>query len=67
MSVHSKTIIETTYTITCDFCYRCEKVVVSRCYGYDIYNCRQAVRSLGWSYGRNNLVKCSNCRCRNKK
>ena len=65
MSVHSKTFVETIYTIICDYCGRKEEIVEARYLGKSVYNCRQAVRSLGWSCGRKNNVKCNTCRCYN--
>ena len=62
MSVHSKTINETIYTIICDYCGRREEITESRYYGKSIFNSRQAVRSLGWSCGRKGNVKCNFCR-----
>ena len=60
MSVRSSTIIYTTYIITCDICGKKEDA--SSYYDYHIHNSRDAVRSLGWSYGRGGIIKCDKCR-----
>ena len=66
MSVKSRTIIETIYTITCDYCYRQEILSVEKSYGRGIYNFRTAVRSIGWTLQRNDIVMCNICRCYKK-
>lgn len=47
------------YVCRCDICNKCETVEGSRDV---IYNAAQAVRSLGWSYGKDCKIKCSYCR-----
>lgn len=51
-------IVRSYYSIKCDECGWVN--LVER--GGDIYNKAQAVRSLGWSYGRDKSVHCSSCR-----
>lgn len=60
MSVRSSTIIYTTYFITCDVCGRKEDT--SSYYDLHIHNSRDAVRSIGWSFGRGGVIKCDKCR-----
>lgn len=60
MSVKSTTIIYTDYIITCDICGRKEDA--SSYYDIHIHNSRDAVRSIGWSYGRGGIIKCDKCR-----
>lgn len=47
------------FICTCDICHR--TVEVAEDYN-KIYNGAQAVRSLGWSYGKDKSVKCDKCR-----
>ncbi len=47
-----------TYICVCDNCGKYEKVKETE----RIYNGAQAVRSLGWKYGKDKTVKCSECR-----
>lgn len=48
-----------TFLCKCDDCGRVEYVEKD----YDkIYNGAQAVRSLGWSFGKTGRVRCSSCR-----
>ncbi len=60
MSVKSTTIIYTDYIITCDICGRKEDA--SSYYDIHIHNSRDAVRSIGWSFGRGGVIKCNKCR-----
>ena len=54
------------YLCICDNCGKSKRI--EKDYGDKIYNGAQAVRSLGWSFGHDGKVKCSNCRVkRNKK
>ncbi len=46
------------YSCICDKCGKFEVVEESK----TIYNRAQAVRSLGWSYGKDKSVLCANCR-----
>lgn len=49
------------FVCTCDVCGSREEVKEN----YNgIYNGAQAVRSLGWSFGKDKSVKCSSCRKR---
>lgn len=48
------------FVCTCDICEKCEYVEENLYKG--IYNSAQAVRSLGWSFGKDKSVKCSKCR-----
>ena len=59
MGVCSRTYIFTDYLVVCDICGRKQKIssIDTR-----IYKGRDACRTLGWSFGRNGLVKCSLCR-----
>lgn len=66
MSVRSRTVIETIYTITCDYCFRQEVLIVEKQYGRSIYNYRMAVRSIGWTLQRKDVVMCDICRCHRK-
>ncbi len=54
------------YSCRCDVCGKFEQI-----YGYNsnkIYNGAQAVRSLGWSFGKDGkTVKCDNCRTKRTK
>ncbi len=56
MSVQSKII--RVYTCTCDECGKSQDVQPSD----EIYNAAQAVRSLGWKFGKDRSVKCDECR-----
>lgn len=49
------------YSCICDKCGKFETVEEST----TIYNRAQAVRSLGWSYGKDKSVICETCRKRN--
>lgn len=60
MSVYS--IKHTDYICRCDRCHK--KVIVPET--KDIYNGAQAVRSLGWSYGKDKSVYCDKCRKENR-
>lgn len=51
------------YVIKCDVCGKSE--VVERDFDHGVYNGAQAVRSLGWSYGRDKRVMCKDCRIGN--
>lgn len=55
------------YLCICDICGKVKRI--EKDYSSNIYNGAQAVRSLGWSFGRDGkTVKCTNCRAkRNKK
>lgn len=46
------------YVCTCDKCGKREEVKETE----RIYNGAQAVRSLGWKFGKDKSVKCSECR-----
>lgn len=46
------------YFCQCDKCGKTAKVDPSR----EIYNGAQAVRSLGWSFGKDRRVLCDSCR-----
>lgn len=48
------------YVIECDCC-KCVRAVEED-FSKRIYNGAQAVRSIGWSYGRNKQVLCSKCK-----
>lgn len=49
------------YFCQCDFCKTIKEVPKSD----KIYNGAQAVRSLGWSFGKDSKVRCESCRkCR---
>ncbi len=48
------------YVCTCDQCGKRFDVEENREKG--IYNGAQAVRSLGWKFGKDKSVKCSECR-----
>lgn len=50
-----------TYHCYCDKCGKYEQVQESE----TIYNRAQAVRSLGWSYGKDKSIFCCNCRKKN--
>ncbi len=56
--VTSKSILY--YCITCDKCNAYEKVAQN--FNHGVYNGAQAVRSIGWSYGKDGTVLCSYCR-----
>ena len=56
MSVGSFTVRY--YICKCDACGKVETVEGSEA----IYKAAQAVRSLGWSYGKDRSVKCHECR-----
>ncbi len=56
MSVGSYSI--KVYVCTCDKCGKREEVEETK----TIYNGAQAVRSLGWKFGKDKTVKCSECR-----
>lgn len=59
MSVNSYTLH--IYVCKCDVCGKIKEVKEN----YPrIYNGAQAVRSLGWSFGKDKNVKCSDCRKR---
>ena len=48
-----------TFRCICDYCGTMQDVEKN----YDnIYNGAQAVRSLGWSFGKDKSVKCNKCR-----
>ncbi len=49
------------FVCKCDDCERLEEVEESP----EIYNGAQAVRSLGWSFGKDKSVKCDKCRMDN--
>ena len=51
----------TYYCCVCDNCQKNERVDRSAL----IYNGAQAVRSLGWSFGKDGKVLCKTCRMRN--
>lgn len=59
MSVYS--IKQIHYICKCDSCSKMEIVPETT----EIYNRAQAVRSLGWSYGKNKSVLCDICRKKN--
>lgn len=61
MSVYS--IKHTDYICRCDRCHKMAIVPESK----EIYNGAQAVRSLGWSYGKDKSVYCDKCRKENWK
>ena len=61
MSVYS--IKRTDYICRCDNCHKMRIVPETM----EIYNGPQAVRSLGWSYGKDKTVLCDNCRKENWK
>ena len=46
------------YLCKCDLCGQVETVEESK----NIYNGAQAVRSLGWSFGKDKRVFCKSCR-----
>lgn len=48
------------YICTCDKCGKCVDVQENLEAG--IYNGAQAVRSLGWKFGKDKSVKCLECR-----
>lgn len=56
MAVSSKII--RVYVCTCDKCGKSQDVQPSD----EIYNAAQAVRSLGWKFGKDRSVKCAECR-----
>lgn len=58
MSVRSYSVH--VYVCTCDKCGKRVDVGENREKG--IYNGAQAVRSLGWKFGKDKTVKCSECR-----
>ena len=66
MPVKSRTIIKTIYTITCDYCFKQKVLSVENSYGCSIYNYRMAVRSIGRTLQRNDVVKSDICRCHRK-
>ena len=47
------------YVFKCDCC---GKVAEVECDGKRVYNGAQAVRSLGWSFGRDKKIKCPICK-----
>lgn len=47
------------FVCKCDVCGRIEEVKENY---HGIYNGAQAVRSLGWSFGKDKRVKCDRCR-----
>ncbi len=47
------------YHCICDVCEKFELVDGSSA---NIYNSAQAVRSIGWSFGRDGIIKCNYCR-----
>lgn len=47
------------YVCTCD---KCNKQIEVESDNDKIYNSAQAVRSVGWSFGRDGKVKCIRCR-----
>ena len=47
------------FVCTCDICGRVEQVRENYS---TAYNAAQAVRSIGWSYGKDKSVKCDVCR-----
>lgn len=51
------------YVCRCD---RCHKMAIVP-EGKEIYNGAQAVRSIGWSYGKDKSVYCDTCRKENRK
>ena len=64
MSIRTVTITITRYEIKCDYCGMTEYVDTS--YKKNVYNRRQAVRSIGWTLQREDKVKCNTCRCYKK-
>jgi hypothetical protein len=48
------------FKIECDVCGRTASV---RKDSENIYNAAQAVRSIGWSFGKDKTIKCAQCRC----
>lgn len=56
MPVYSSSVLY--YSCICDKCSKYETVQESE----TIYNRAQAVRSLGWSYGKDKSVLCDICR-----
>lgn len=60
MSCCSDTIIYTIYKITCDSCGA--SISLDTIQYPHLYNRRLAVRSIGWSFGRNGVIKCNKCR-----
>jgi hypothetical protein len=48
------------YRCTCDVCGARQDVLQDDDKG--IYNGAQAVRSIGWSFGKNSIVRCKDCR-----
>lgn len=64
MGVISETRIYTIYDIKCDCCGR--ETRLSTFNIFDVHNCRDAVRYLDWSYGRDNKIRCNICRCHKK-
>ncbi|MDE6597975.1 MAG: hypothetical protein K2K60_05000 [Clostridia bacterium] len=58
MSVKSYSIITHVFVCKCDKCGKSEEVNETE----KIYNGAQAVRSLGWSFGKDKSVKCDKCR-----
>lgn len=67
MGVNTRTIIYTLYTIICDCCGK--STIVDTGDDRFIYNRRQAVRRIGWHFGRDGFIKCPSCHrcCRYKK
>ncbi len=51
------------YVCTCDDCDKSIEVKENKRIG--IYNAAQAVRSLGWSFGKDKSVRCDKCRQNN--
>lgn len=47
------------FVYTCDICGKVEQVEENY---HTAYNAAQAVRSIGWSYGKDKSVKCDVCR-----
>lgn len=62
MSVHTTSVHY--FHCTCDKCGKEMTVAEDRRIG--IYNAAQAVRSLGWSYGKDKSVFCFDCRRNNR-
>lgn len=60
MGCITETFIFSEYTITCDVCG--VKVILDTREHPRVYNRRSAVRSIGWSIGRNEFIKCDKCR-----
>lgn len=59
MSVYTSSFL--VYHCVCDVCGRDLFVKSSEI----VYNRAQAVRSLGWSYGKDRIVRCDTCRIKN--